>query len=56
MRLGDPLKVTMDDVAEGVPLQQTIGELSQHVAAMSSYLSVRFHIYTLTHAISKYEM
>ncbi|KAG8656016.1 hypothetical protein MANES_04G090600v8 [Manihot esculenta] len=37
---GDPLKVTMDDVAEGVPLQQTIGELSQHVAAMSSYLSV----------------
>ncbi|KAF2301837.1 hypothetical protein GH714_029750 [Hevea brasiliensis] len=37
---GDPFKVTMDDVTEGVPLQQTVGEFSQHVAAIPSYLSV----------------
>ncbi|XP_057997327.1 phytyl ester synthase 2, chloroplastic-like isoform X1 [Hevea brasiliensis] len=37
---GDPLKMMMDNVTKGVPLQLTVEELSQDVAAMSSYLSV----------------
>ncbi|XP_042969326.1 acyltransferase-like protein At3g26840, chloroplastic isoform X5 [Carya illinoinensis] len=37
---GDPLRMAMDSVLEGFPLQQTVGELSQDLVSISSYLSV----------------
>ncbi|KAJ4823185.1 hypothetical protein Tsubulata_015131 [Turnera subulata] len=37
---GDPLRLAMDYALKGIPLQQTVQELSQDVAAMSSYLDV----------------
>ncbi|KAG7985013.1 hypothetical protein I3843_03G003300 [Carya illinoinensis] len=37
---GDPLRMVMDSVLEGFPLQQTVGELSQDLVSISSYLSV----------------
>ncbi|XP_041004198.1 acyltransferase-like protein At3g26840, chloroplastic isoform X2 [Juglans microcarpa x Juglans regia] len=37
---GDPLRMVMDSLLEGFPLQQTVGELSQDLVSISSYLSV----------------
>ncbi|XP_059452072.1 phytyl ester synthase 2, chloroplastic-like [Corylus avellana] len=37
---GDPLRMMIESVVKGLPLQQTIGELSQDLVAISSYLSV----------------
>ncbi|KAJ7976277.1 Acyltransferase-like protein, chloroplastic [Quillaja saponaria] len=36
---GDPLRMILDRVMKGLPLQKTVGELSQHLGTMSSYLS-----------------
>ncbi|KAF5479268.1 hypothetical protein F2P56_000102 [Juglans regia] len=37
---GDPLRMAMDSLLERFPLQQTVGELSQDLVSISSYLSV----------------
>ncbi|GLT57373.1 hypothetical protein SLA2020_303510 [Shorea laevis] len=37
---GDPLRMMIESVVKGLPFQQTIGELSQDLVAISSYLSV----------------
>ncbi|THF97339.1 hypothetical protein TEA_013094 [Camellia sinensis var. sinensis] len=41
---GIPLRMVMATVEKGLPLQQTVGEISQGVIALSSYLSVRSNI------------
>ncbi|CAL5370320.1 unnamed protein product [Camellia sinensis] len=41
---GIPLRMVMATVEKGLPLQQTVGEISQGIIALSSYLSVRFNI------------
>uniref|UniRef100_A0A2P2LET9 Catalytic n=1 Tax=Rhizophora mucronata TaxID=61149 RepID=A0A2P2LET9_RHIMU len=37
---GDSLRIAMDDVLKGLPLQQTVGRLSEDVVTIPSYLSV----------------
>nr|XP_023876718.1 acyltransferase-like protein At3g26840, chloroplastic isoform X2 [Quercus suber] len=37
---GQPLRMAIESVVKGLPLQQTVGELSQDLEAISSYLSV----------------
>ncbi|XP_075640363.1 phytyl ester synthase 2, chloroplastic-like [Castanea sativa] len=37
---GQPLRTAIESVVKGLPLQQTVGELSQDLDAISSYLSV----------------
>lgn len=37
---GDPLRMMIESVVKGLPFQQTIGELSHDLVAISSYLSV----------------
>ncbi|PSS30306.1 Acyltransferase-like protein [Actinidia chinensis var. chinensis] len=37
---GNPLKMVMATVQKGLPLQQTVGDLSKSVGALSSFLSV----------------
>ena len=42
LNLGDPLGMVMATVEKGFAPQQTIGELSQVLGALSAYFSVRF--------------
>ncbi|KAF5456972.1 hypothetical protein F2P56_021114 [Juglans regia] len=42
---GDPLRMMMDSLLEGLSLQQTVGELSQDLLAISSYLSILPDVY-----------
>ncbi|KAG7981558.1 hypothetical protein I3843_04G002600 [Carya illinoinensis] len=45
LMIGDPLRMMMDSLLEGLPLQQTIGELSQDLLAISSYLTILPDVY-----------
>jgi len=38
--------MAIESVVKGLPLQQTVGQLSQDLDAISSYLSVRFNFRT----------
>lgn len=40
--VGAPLRMVMTTVEKGLPMQQTVGELSKAIIDLSSYLSVRF--------------
>ncbi|XP_062153363.1 phytyl ester synthase 2, chloroplastic-like [Alnus glutinosa] len=40
VHLGDPLRMMIKTVVKGLPFQQKLGELSQDLAAISSYLSI----------------
>ncbi|GAV89404.1 LOW QUALITY PROTEIN: DAGAT domain-containing protein, partial [Cephalotus follicularis] len=40
IHLGGPLRMAMDNMVKGVALQQTVGDLSQDLVAITSYLSV----------------
>eukprot|EP00262_Sarcandra_glabra_P020684 TRINITY_DN8379_c0_g1_i1.p1 TRINITY_DN8379_c0_g1~~TRINITY_DN8379_c0_g1_i1.p1 ORF type:complete len:701 (+),score=98.94 TRINITY_DN8379_c0_g1_i1:35-2104(+) len=42
---GDPLRMAMSSVEKGLPLQHTIGELSESLAAMLTYLPVLADIF-----------
>lgn len=42
LNLGDPLRMVMTTAEKGLSLQQTVGEISEGLGALSAYLSVRF--------------
>lgn len=41
MHIGDPLRMTVDKLVKGLPLQTTVGDQSRDLVTVSSYLPVR---------------
>lgn len=44
MHIGDPLRMTVDKLVKGLPLQTTVGDQSRDLVTVSSYLPVRSEI------------